>query len=183
MYERRHTRLIADFGGIGRVAPWFATAFMITALTSIGLPGTSGFVGEFLALLGTFQARPVMAIIAASGVIFAAYYMLPMVQKVFFNPLEKQENRKMPDLSRRELAILAPMLALMIWIGFQPSPFLRRMEPSVEAVMEHVTDNGLQARRSSPSDGGAEAEVTFPSINPLEQGEVPEASDPRPTWG
>ncbi len=108
MYERRHTRLIADFGGIGRVAPWFATAFMITALTSIGLPGTSGFVGEFLALLGTFQARPVMAIIAGSGVIFAAYYMLPMVQKVFFNALDKPENKEIPDLSRRELVDSGP---------------------------------------------------------------------------
>jgi NADH-quinone oxidoreductase subunit M len=147
MYERRHTRLIADFGGIGRVTPWFATAFMITALASIGLPGTSGFVGEFLSLLGTFEARPVMAIIAGSGVIFAAYYMLPMVQKVFFNALEKPENREMPDLSRREIVILAPMLALMIWIGFHPSPILRRMEPSVQVVLEQVngTAPGLQA--------------------------------------
>ena len=117
------------------MAPWFATAFMITALASIGLPGTSGFVGEFLALLGTFQARPIMAIIAGSGVIFAAYYMLPMVQKVFFNALEKPENREMPDLSRRELVILAPMVALMIWIGVQPTPFLERMEPSVRNVI------------------------------------------------
>ena len=95
---------------------------MITALASIGLPGTSGFVGEFLALLGTFQARPVMALIAGSGVIFAAYYMLPMVQKVFFNALEKPENQEMKDLSGRELVILAPMLALMIWMSSRKNP-------------------------------------------------------------
>jgi NADH-quinone oxidoreductase subunit M len=174
MYERRHTRLIADFGGIGRVTPWFATAFMITALTSIGLPGTSGFVGEFLALLGTFQARPVMAVIACSGVIFAAYYMLPMVQKVFFNALEKPENKTMPDLSRRELVILAPMVALMIWIGVQPGPFLRRMEPTVHAVIEQVTGNGLQAQ------GGHEEEalVTFSSTSPLENEGGEEESSP-----
>jgi NADH-quinone oxidoreductase subunit M len=118
---------------------------MITALASIGLPGTSGFVGEFLSLLGTFEARPVMAIIAGTGVIFAAYYMLPMVQKVFFNALEKPENREMPDLSRREMVILGPMLALMIWIGFNPTPFLARMESSVNVVLEQVNGSSPQA--------------------------------------
>jgi len=177
MYERRHTRLIADFGGIGRVTPWFATVFMITALASIGLPGTSGFVGEFLALLGTFQARPVMAIIACSGVVFAAYYMLPMVQKVFFNALEKPENKGMPDLSKRELVILAPMVALMIWIGVQPGPFLRRMEPTVQAVIEQVTGNGLQAQAGHEE----EALVTFSSTSPLEnEGEAEESSPAHP---
>ena len=140
LYERRHTRLIADFGGIGRVAPWLATAFVITALTSIGLPGTSGFVGEFLALVGTFEYHPGMGIFAASGVIFAAYYMLPMVQSVFFNALEKPENRAVQDLSRREVAILAPMIALMIVIGVHPAPLMRRMEPSVQMVLERVYD-------------------------------------------
>jgi NADH-quinone oxidoreductase subunit M len=177
MYERRHTRMIADFGGIGRVTPWFATAFMITAMASIGLPGTSGFVGEFLALLGTFQARPIMGIIAGSGVIFAAYYMLPMVQKVFFNALEKPENQKMEDLSRRELVILAPMLALMIWIGVQPTPFLERMEPSVRHVIELVTGNDLQAQ----TDAEEEAQVTLLSTSPLdEDGDVEEVSPTHP---
>ena len=83
LYERRHTRRIADFGGIARVAPWFATAFMITALASIGLPGTSGFVGEFLALMGAFESHPTIAFFATLGVIFAAYYMLPMLQTIF----------------------------------------------------------------------------------------------------
>ncbi len=138
LYERRHTRTIAEFGGISRVTPWFATAFMITALASIGLPGTSGFVGEFLALLGTFEHHPVAAFFATGGVIFAAYYMLPMVQRVFFNALDKPENREMKDLSRREIAILAPLCALMIWIGWNPTPFLRRMEPSVRSVLERV---------------------------------------------
>ncbi len=103
-----------------------------------------------------------MAIIAGSGVIFAAYYMLPMVQKVFFNALEKPENQEMPDLSRRELVILAPMVALMIWIGVQPSLFLERMEPSVRHVLEHVNDNGLQAQAGLE----LEAPVTFSSTSP-----------------
>ncbi len=112
--------------------------FVLTALASIGLPGTSGFVGEFLALLGVFETHPTIAIIATLGVIFAAYYMLPMVQKIFFNALDKPENREMQDLSRREMAILAPLCALMIWIGWNPTPLLERMEPSVRMVLERV---------------------------------------------
>jgi NADH-quinone oxidoreductase subunit M len=142
LYERRHSREMSDFGGLGRVAPWFATVFVITALTSVGLPGTSGFIGEFLALLGAFERAPILAVVATAGVIFAAYYMLPMVQRVFFNKLESEENRKVPDLSTRELVILTPMVALMIWIGAYPMPFLERIEPSVQVVLERVEAAG-----------------------------------------
>jgi NADH-quinone oxidoreductase subunit M len=138
MYERRHTREIAAFGGISRVTPILATVFMITALASIGVPGTSGFVGEFLALLGAFETHPTLTIIAATGVIFAAYYMLPMVQKIFFNKLEKPENVEMKDLNGREIAIMAPLCALMIILGWFPTPVLERMEPSVREVLERV---------------------------------------------
>ena len=138
LYERRHTRMIEDFGGLAAVAPWLATAFVITALTSIGLPGTSGFVGEFLALLGTFETHPWVAGVAGLGVIFAAYYMLPMVQRMFFNRLDRDENLRVPDLSRRELAILTPMIVLMFWIGVQPAPLLRRIEPSVQLLLAYV---------------------------------------------
>ena len=177
MYERRHSRLIDDFGGIGRVAPFFATAFVITALASIGLPGTSGFIGEFLALIGTFEKHAVVAIIAATGVVFAAYYMLPMVQRILFNELDKEENRSFRDLSRREMWVLGPLVALMIWIGVQPAPFLERMEPSVQAVLERVEEGALAASRTaaidaaepgaaaatpSPADPGADA-VTPPT--------------------
>jgi NADH-quinone oxidoreductase subunit M len=120
LYERRHTRLIAEFGGLAAVAPLFATAFVITALASIGLPGTSGFIGEFLALIGTFETHPWVAIIGATGVIFAAYYMLPMVQRVWFNALDNPENRSVKDLSLRESLVLGPLLAGMIWMGFYP---------------------------------------------------------------
>lgn len=161
LYERRHTRTIADFGGIARVAPWFATAFVITALASIGLPGTSGFVGEFLALLGTFESHPTIAFIATLGVIFAAYYMLPMVQTVFFNKLETDENRQIKDLSSREMVILAPLCALMILIGWHPTPLLERMEPSVRAVIERVEAAGAgsaQAYFDPTSDAGPDVE-------------------------
>ena len=152
LYERRHTRTIADFGGIARVAPWFATAFVITALASIGLPGTSGFVGEFLALMGAFESHPTLAFLATLGVIFAAYYMLPMVQTVFFNKLEKEENRTMEDLTGREMAIMAPLCALMIVIGWHPTPILERMEPSVRVVLERVEEAGAQAATTEASD-------------------------------
>ncbi|MCE2454490.1 MAG: NADH-quinone oxidoreductase subunit M [Gemmatimonadetes bacterium] len=155
LYERRATRRIDAFGGLARVAPLLATAFVITALASIGLPGTSGFVGEFLALLGAFERHPWFAGIATLGVIFAAYYMLPMVQRIFFNELSEPANGRIPDLSRRELAILAPMCALMIWIGVQPGPMLERMEPSVRAVVERVESGTV----GGPADGGPLAEV------------------------
>ena len=138
LYERRHTRTIADFGGLAKVAPVFATVFIITALASIGLPGTSGFVGEFLALLGTFQTHPWVATFAASGVIFAAYYMLPMVQKIWFNTLDKPENERLPDLSRREMLVLAPLVAFMILMGAYPKPFLEKSEVTVMQLLQTV---------------------------------------------
>ncbi|TVR63850.1 MAG: NADH-quinone oxidoreductase subunit M [Gemmatimonadales bacterium] len=140
LYERRHTRLIEDFGGLARVAPLLATAFVITALATIGVPGTSGFVGEFLALLGTWERHPIIALVGTTGVIFAAYYMLPMVQKILFNELDREENRTMPDLSGREIAVLAPLVALMVLLGVFPTPVLDRMEPGARAVVEYVEE-------------------------------------------
>jgi NADH-quinone oxidoreductase subunit M len=138
LYERRHTRLISDFGGLAAVAPMFGAAFVFTALASIGLPGTSGFVGEFLALLGTFETHPWVAIIGGTGVIFAAYYMLPMVQRIWFNRLDNPANADLPDLSRRELAVLAPLIAGMLWLGLYPKPVLERMETSLTALVRTV---------------------------------------------
>jgi NADH-quinone oxidoreductase subunit M len=144
LYERRHTRAIADFGGLAEVAPGFALVFVFTALASIGLPGTSGFVGEFLALIGTFQTHPWVAVIAALGVIFAAYYMLPMVQKILFNALSRPENLRLPDLSRREIAVLAPLVAGMIWMGVYPKPFLERADVTLTTLIETVERNSAR---------------------------------------
>ena len=102
-------------------------------------------MGEFLALMGAFESHPTLAFLATLGVIFAAYYMLPMVQTVFFNKLETDENRQIEDLSRREMAILAPLCALMIVIGWNPTPVLERMEPSVRTVIERVEEAGARA--------------------------------------
>jgi len=138
IYERRHTRLIADFGGLAKTMPVFSTFFMIVTLSSIGLPLTNGFVGEFLILLGTFKANSTYAIIAASGVILAACYMLWMLQRVIFGKVTKPENAKLVDLSIRERLVLIPLVVLIFWIGIYPKPFLTRMEPAVKTILSLV---------------------------------------------
>jgi NADH-quinone oxidoreductase subunit M len=108
------------------------------SLSSIGLPGTNGFVGEFLVLIGAFRTYPVLAVISATGVIFAAVYLLWALQRILFNPLDKPENTHIPDLNRRELALLAPLIAVIIWLGVYPAPVLRRMETSAQQLVDRV---------------------------------------------
>jgi NADH-quinone oxidoreductase subunit M len=138
LYERRHSREIAAYGGIARVMPAFAAILTLVALSSIGLPGTNGFVGEFLVLLGSFRTQPWAAGVAATGVIFAAAYLLWSLQRIIYNKLDKPENEKLPDLSRRELAILVPIVVMIVWIGVYPKPFLDRIQPSVVQFVEHA---------------------------------------------
>ena len=138
LYERRHSRLIDAFGGIAKVVPLLAAALTIVSLSSIGLPATNGFVGEFLVLLGAFRTYPRAAIVAAAGVIVAAMYLLPALQRVIYNPLDKPDNEKLRDLSPREIAILVPLLACIVWIGVYPAPILRRMEPAAKNLVQSV---------------------------------------------
>jgi NADH-quinone oxidoreductase subunit M len=130
LYERRHSRLIAAYGGIARVVPMLAAILTLVSLSSIGLPATNGFVGEFLVLLGAFRTHPVAATVATLGVIVAAAYLLWALQRVIYNPLDKRENEKLLDLNARELAVLLPLLACIVWLGVYPKPFLERMEPA-----------------------------------------------------
>jgi NADH-quinone oxidoreductase subunit M len=138
LYDRRHTRLIADFGGLAKVMPMFAAFFLVVSLASIGLPGLNGFVGEFLVLLGAFQTLPTAAIIGALGVILAAVYMLWMYQRVMFGELTHEANKYLADLTPREVAVLVPVILVIVWIGLYPQPFLRRMEASTRAIVERV---------------------------------------------
>ena len=138
LYERRHSRLIDAFGGIAKVVPLLAAALTIVSLSSIGLPATNGFVGEFLVLLGAFPTYPRAALVAATGVIVAAMYLLPALQRVIYNPLDKPENEQLRDLSPREIAVLVPLLACIVWIGVYPAPILRRMEPAAKNLVQSV---------------------------------------------
>ncbi len=149
IYERRHTRAISDFGGIANVMPIYATIFVITTMASIGLPFLNGFVGEFLTMIGmwTSKALPIYgavnwnyiaAMLAGTGVIFAAVYLLWMVQRVFFGKVTNPSNRHLTDLSWREIGLIAPLVFLMVFMGVYPSPFLNRSRDSVVAIEERI---------------------------------------------
>jgi len=145
IYERRHSRLIDAYGGIARVVPMFAAALTLVALSSIALPGTNGFVGEFLVLVGAFKTYPILTALATTGVIFAAAYMLWALQRILFNRLDKDENRHLPDLNWREIGLLTPLIAAIIWIGVYPAPILRRMESAAHDLVQRV-ERGPPAR-------------------------------------
>ncbi|HEY2829425.1 MAG TPA: NADH-quinone oxidoreductase subunit M, partial [Thermoanaerobaculia bacterium] len=138
IYERRHTRLLADYGGLAETMPVYAVLFIIAMLSSVGLPGLNGFIGEFLILSGTFQTHPIAAVLAATGVILAAIYLLWLVQKVFYGPMTNQENKHVPEIAWNEVAALVPLIVLMVWIGVHPNTFLKRMSPSVQELISVV---------------------------------------------
>ena len=138
IYERRHSRLIESYGGIARVVPLFAAILTIVSLSSIALPGTNGFVGEFLVLIGSFRTYPIATALATTGVIVAAAYLLTALQRVIYNPLAQPENEKLTDLTPREITVLVPLLVLILWIGIYPKPFLERMEPSSRALIQQL---------------------------------------------
>ncbi len=154
IYDRRHSRMLDDFGGLAKVMPWYATVFVIITMSSIGLPGTNGFVGEFMILGGAFFSRGplgfgsywfVMTLLAATGVIFAAVYMLHAVLRMFWGKVTHEENQSLPDLNRRETWALIPLVALVFWIGVYPNYFLDKMNPSVDGF---ISDFSLRYRQS-----------------------------------
>jgi NADH-quinone oxidoreductase subunit M len=138
--DRRHTRLIAEFGGLKSVMPRLVAAFLIITLSSIGLPGLNGFVGEFLILLGAFAWSPGLAAVAATGVILSAVYMLWMFQRVNYGPVTSEKNAALADLGPREWAILVPIVALTVLMGVAPNLFLRPIEPAVQRIVDRVRE-------------------------------------------
>jgi NADH-quinone oxidoreductase subunit M len=136
--DRRHTRLIAEFGGLKKVMPRLVAVFLILTLSSIGLPGLNGFVGEFLILLGAFRSHPAMAAFAASGVIWSATYMLWMFQRVNYGVVTNDKNAHLPDLTPREWVVLVPIVALTVLMGVFPNLFLRPIGPSVERLLNQI---------------------------------------------
>ncbi len=140
IYERRHTRLISEFGGLSAVMPAFATVFMITTLSSIGLPGLNGFVGEFLILVGSFKSMAlpyakIFTVLASTGILLGAVYMLWMFQRVMFGPVTNEKNKDLKDLNLREFVVLIPLVLLMFFMGLFPNYFLRKMDASVENLV------------------------------------------------
>lgn len=138
IYERRHTRMIADFGGLSKVMPIYAAIFMIVTLSSIGLPGTNGFVGEFLILLGAFKARIIYGVLGATGVVLGAAYMLWMFQRVMFGEIKNPENLKLRDLNIREIAYMVPMVIMIFLMGIYPKLFFQKMDVTVEHFLKDV---------------------------------------------
>jgi NADH-quinone oxidoreductase subunit M len=147
IYERRHTRMISDFGGLSKVMPVFAVFFMIITLSSIALPGTNGFVGEFLILLGAFKANMVYGVLATTGVVLGAVYMLWMFQRVMFGVITKDENRNLKDLGKREVLILVPMVFFIILMGVYPKMFFNKMDTTVSEYIKFVS--GKRAQQSA----------------------------------
>jgi len=138
IYERRHSRMIDDFGGLWQQVPVFSGLLMLVTLSSIGLPGLNGFIGEFLILLGAFAVTPGWTAVAATGLILGAVYMLWMFRRVIFGPLTRPENQQLRDLNARELLIMAPIVALIIIMGVYPQPFLSRMKPSIDFTLKKI---------------------------------------------
>ncbi len=158
--DRRHTRLIAEFGGLKSVMPKLVAAFLIITLSSIGLPGLNGFVGEFLTILGGFRWRPELAVVATSGVILSAVYMLWMFQRVNYGEVTNPKNAALPDLSPREWWTLGPAVAMAVVMGVFPTIFLAPSEPAVRAVVERIA--GGQNRAAAPHAPPAAAAADAP---------------------
>jgi NADH-quinone oxidoreductase subunit M len=153
VYERRHTREISEYGGLSRVMPVYAAIFLIMTMSSIGLPGLNGFIGELFILQGVFVASKVWAAFAASGVVLGAAYMLYLYQRTMWGKVENPKNEHLSDLSHREFATFAPLLVLAVWIGLYPAPFLQRLDTSVQHVIARVSPQYIQ--KNAYADCGA----------------------------
>ena len=138
LYERRHTYEISDFGGLATPMPKYATFFLVTVLASVGLPLLNGFIGEFLVLSGAFQARPIYGILAATGVIWSAGYLLWMYQRVFFGKVKHEVNNTLPDLNLREKTALAPIAIAALVMGVAPMIWLSAIDPAVQATLSSI---------------------------------------------
>lgn len=158
IYDRRHTRMLDDFGGLAKVMPWYTLFFVIITMSSIGLPGTNGFIGEFMALAGAFFSRTpigfgsswfVMTLLATTGVIFAAVYMLHAVLRMFWGKLENEKNAALSDITRRESLAIIPLIAMVFWIGLYPKFFLDKMNPTVDSFVTDFTVRYYEGRRTS----------------------------------
>jgi NADH-quinone oxidoreductase subunit M len=138
IYDRRHTKLMKEFGGLASVMPKYAVIFGIMLMASVGLPLTIGFVGEYLSLAGFFRVSPVMTLLGGFSIILGAVYMLTLYKKTFFGPVTKEENKKLFDLDKRELTALLPLVAIVVWLGVYPKPVLGPIDTSAKALVSFM---------------------------------------------
>ena len=143
IYERRHTKLLSEFGGLAAVMPKYAIIFGIMLMASVGLPLTIGFVGEFLVLIGFYQVSPIITILAGTSIILGAIYMLRVMKLAFFGPLDNEENKKLKDLNGRETWSLIPLVAIVIWLGVYPKPGLEPIDNSVKAMLNFMDEKAI----------------------------------------
>jgi NADH-quinone oxidoreductase subunit M len=155
LYDRRHTRMFNAFGGLARVMPLYGLFLMIAILSSIAVPGTNGFIGEFLVLAGSFQTFPLLTTIATLSVVLSAVYVLWALQRILFNRLDKPENARIPDMNWREVCMMAPVAAIIFYIGIHPAPLLRRMEPRLQELIQQVQASSPAQRTITSSDPAA----------------------------
>jgi NADH-quinone oxidoreductase subunit M len=173
LYERAHTRLIRDFGGVSSQMPVFSAFFLVCLLSSVGLPGLNGFVGEILCLFGIFKSNHLLAILAVSTVILAAAYLLWMYQRVMHGPITNEKIRSFKDMNKRELGYLVPIVIMMFWMGVYPQTFLRKMDASVAQLLNRVHNREkIFLRDAGPSaslkdDGAAETEDDREAVRAL----------------
>ena len=172
VYERRHTRLIAEYGGLSKVMPVYAAVFLVMTMSSIGLPTLNGFIGEILILQGVFVVQKTWAFFAASGIVLGAAYMLWLYQRTMFGTVTNPKNEKLPDLSLREFATFVPLLILAVWIGLYPKPFLDRLETSVDRVMMRV-DGDYTPRFAAAGEAGTRPAADLATANAAGVIEVP----------
>ena len=176
VYERRHTREISEYGGLSKTMPVFAAVFLIMTMSSIGLPTLNGFIGEILILQGIFVVNKWWAAVAATGIVLGAAYMLWLYQRTMFGTIDNPKNEGLADLNVRELATFVPLIILAVWIGLYPSPFLRRLETSVERVMTRVNaDYAPQNVMAVCQDDPSHAEVRLAKESKRVDGVVAEA--------
>jgi len=136
IYDRKHTKLMDEFGGLAKVMPTYATIFGIMTMASVGLPLTIGFIGEYLSLAGFYKVSPIMTILAGTSIILGAVYMLAVLKKTFFGPITKEENKSLKDLNAKELTALVPLVAIVVWLGVYPKPVLAPIDTSTKALVE-----------------------------------------------
>jgi len=168
IYERRHTRAIADFGGVALSMPIFAFFFVFSMLSSVGLPGLNGFVGEFMILAGSFEASPLWGTIGVTGVIFGAIYLLSATRRLLFGPLTRKENEELVDLNVREVGLMLPLVGLCLWIGFAPNTFLGNLDGSIDALMVRIET----VQDAAAMDTAAIPQLVVPDLAVLDSSEA-----------